>query len=204
MTVTPAILVIVALGAAAGALLERIATRLAGRRGPPTGRTLLSAVVMALLVPALAFSSPSPAQLVCDLALLCVLAVATLTDLETRRIPNLLTGSGIAGMLALTALLQPQLVTQRLLFALLGFTFFFAAALLRPGGLGVGDVKLVAVIGAALGALALPAVTLALLGAAAAGAAIALRDGLVQARAARLPLAPFLGAGAVVTLLVSG
>ena len=204
MTASPAILVIFAFGATAGALVERIAAKLVGSAGPPTRRTLLSAAAMALLAPALALSAPSPAQLGCDFALLCVLLAATLTDLETRRIPNLLTGSGIVAILAITALLQPQIVTQRLLFALLAFTFFLAAALLRPGGLGLGDVKLVAVIGASLGALALPAVTLALIGAAAAGGAIALRDGLAQARAARLPLAPFLAAGALVTLLITG
>ena len=204
MTTSPAILVVSAFGATAGALVERLAARLVGSAGPPSRRTLLSAGAIAPLAAALALSSPSPAQFGCDFALICVLLAATLTDLETRRIPNLLTGSGIVAILAITALLQPQLVTQRLIFALLGFAFFFAAALLRPGGLGLGDVKLVAVIGAALGALALPAVTLALLGAAAAGAAIALRDGLAQARAARLPLAPFLAAGALLTLLISG
>jgi len=204
MTAPQALLACFVLGAAAGALLDRVATNVIASTSPPGLRTLGSAGVMALVAPALALVVCSPAQLGCDLALLSVLLAASLTDLETRRIPNLLTGFGFTAILALTVLFQPELVTQRLLFALLSFTLFLAAALLRPGALGLGDVKLAAVIGAVLGALALPAVTVALIGAAFTGVAIAIRSGLAQARVATLPLAPFLAGGVGVTLLLAG
>ena len=59
-------------------------------------------------------------------------------------------------------------------------------------------------IGVGLGAASIPAVGLALLGGGIAGVAIAFDRGLEQARAATLPLAPFLAAGAVIVMLLGG
>ena len=192
------------LGAVIGLALERFAALLSD--GLPTlgRRAAFSAVLAGAVAPLLALSAESKAQLVPAAALLCVLFIAALTDLETRRIPNRLTGGGLLAMIALTALFEPGFATERFLFALLVFAFFLAAALARPGGLGLGDVKLVAVIGAALGAASIVAIGFALLISALVGAAIALARGWRHARAVALPLAPFLAAGSALTLLFGG
>ncbi len=191
-------------GAVLGAALERWAAKLSGGRPAVGSRCLVCAVVVACWAAALAASSSSLGGLVLPTVLLCILVPAALTDLQTRRIPNVLTGGGLAVVLLVTALLEPRFANERLIFACAAFTFFLAAALLRPGGIGLGDVKLVAVIGAALGAASVAAIGAALVGGALAGVAIAARHGWGQARTATLPLAPFLAAGSLAVLLLSG
>ena len=74
-----------------------------------------------------------------------------------------------------------------------------APALVRPGALGMGDVKLAVAMGLYLGASVIPALMVAFLGGAVAGAALLLRHG-PRARHAALPFAPFLALGGVVGL----
>ena len=195
---------IAVVGAISGLLLERLAARLCAGAPPLGPRALICGLGMGLSTPVLMASSASADDFVVAATLLAVLLTAALTDLQERRIPNCLTGGGLALVIAFTALLEPQAVAQRLIFALLVFTFFLLAAVLRPGGLGLGDVKLVAVMGAALGAASLTAIGLALVGAALFGAAIASRRGWSRARSATVPLAPFLAGGSLVILLLSG
>ena len=192
------------LGAALGATTERLSSALAGGWSSATAPTALSAALGSSLTLYLALASHSLPEFASRLVLLYVLLAAALVDLRTRRIPNGLTVGGFLAITFVTALFEPQLVTERIFFALLTFTCLLAAALLRPGGLGYGDVKLVAVIGVGLGAASIPAVGLALLGGGIAGVAIAFDRGLEQARAATLPLAPFLAAGAVIVMLLGG
>ncbi len=200
----PSIAAIALLGALIGAVLERLSARLSVGLPPAGRRTVVAAIVVGALAPLLALSARSGAQAALAAVLLCVLFTAALTDLQTRRIPNCLTATGLALIFVMTALLEPSFAAERLLFAFLLFTFFLTAALLRPGGLGLGDVKLVAVIGAALGAASVAAVGLALVIGTLAAGAIVIAHGWAQARAATLPLAPFLAAGSAIILLISG
>lgn len=82
-------------------------------------------------------------------ALLCALA-ATVPDLRSRRIPNLLTGPAIASGLLLHLLLGglPSLGLSLLAGSLAGglFLLFFIA-----GGMGAGDVKLMTAVGCLAG-----------------------------------------------------
>lgn len=192
------------LGVLVGGSLERLAARLSAGLPPAGRRTVATAAVAGALAPLLALSARSATEAALAVGLLGVLLTAALTDLQTRRIPNCLTATGLALIIATTALLEPSFVAERLLFAFLAFTFFLAAALARPGGLGLGDVKLVAVIGAALGAASVAAIGLALVIGTLASAAIIIARGWKQARAATLPLAPFLAAGSALTLLLGG
>lgn len=191
-------------GAGLGVALERSAAKLCDGRPAIGRRCLVCAVVAACWAAAFAGSSPASVHLIVPTLLLCVLVLAALTDLQTRRIPNLLTGGGLAVVLVVTAIFEPRVATERLIFALAAFTFFLASALLRPGGIGLGDVKLVAVVGAGLGAASVAAIGLALIGGALAGIAIAARHGWRRARTATLPFAPFLAAGSLAVLLLSG
>ena len=84
------------------------------------------------------------------LAVLFVALVACVTDLRSRRIPNVLTfGAAAAGIAFHAAVPGGESVTSALLGWLVGVAIFFVPFAL--GGLGGGDVKLLGAIGAWLG-----------------------------------------------------
>ncbi len=92
--------------------------------------------------------------------LLLLLAIAALSDYRTLKIPNWLTGGGIVFALVYSAVVQPAMNTDWT-WAPAGMLLGFAALLpmyaLRI--MGAGDVKLMAMVGAFLGAeAAIPAV----------------------------------------------
>lgn len=125
------------------------------------------------------------------LALLALVLVAGWTDVRTRRIPNALTVGAAATALLLRALEGgvPMLVSGVLG---LGIAFVLAVPLFAVGGMGGGDVKLLAAVGAFLGT---ERIVLGLLAIAMTGGVVALvmaiRHGvLVETvrRTVRLPL----------------
>lgn len=79
--------------------------------------------------------------------------------------------------------------------------FLFLLWLVHPGGMGLGDVKLAALIGAVLGVLAIPALFLAFAAGAALGVVLLARLG-PRARKVAVPFGPFLAAGAVAALVI--
>jgi prepilin signal peptidase PulO-like enzyme (type II secretory pathway) len=81
--------------------------------------------------------------------------------------------------------------------ALAAFLFMLLAHLAYPGGLGLGDVKLALLLGAALGWAVGAALMIGLVVAAVAGLALILRDGW-GARKRPIPLGPFLAVGGLV------
>ncbi len=90
-----------------------------------------------------------------------VLIVITVTDLEHRLIPNRVVYPAIAIALLMSAV-DPTISPWRALAgAVLGFGLFLLFAIIGRGALGMGDVKLAAFLGAALG---LPVVLVALVG----------------------------------------
>ncbi len=90
-----------------------------------------------------------------------VLIVVTVTDLEHRLIPNRVVYPAIAVALLMSAVDPTISPLQALAGALLGFGLFLVFAIIGRGALGMGDVKLAAFLGAALG---LPVVLIALIG----------------------------------------
>lgn len=80
---------------------------------------------------------------------LLLVAAAGWLDLRTGRIPNVLTVTGLAAALALRALQDPAQVVPGLLGAAFGLGV--SLPLFALGGLGGGDVKLLAAVGAFLG-----------------------------------------------------
>src|SRR5690606_35662753 len=111
-------------------------------------------------------------------AFLLLVAAAAWLDVRTGRIPNLLTVGGLAAALALRALLGPDPVLPGLAGA--GIALAFGLPLFALRGLGGGDVKLLAAVGAFLGPGRL---IMALLAAGVAGGvlavAVALRRGVL-------------------------
>ncbi|MET0305149.1 MAG: prepilin peptidase [Solirubrobacterales bacterium] len=140
------------------------------------------------------------AQLVLGLAFVAMLAAITLTDLELRLIPNkILLVSAVAGV-ALAAVLDPASLPERAIAAAAAGGLLLATALAYPRGMGLGDVKLAAVMGLYLGRSVAPALLVALLAGSLVGLAMIARHG-AAARKQAIPFGPFLALGGVVGLL---
>jgi len=128
------------------------------------------------------------------------LVVVVFTDLERGVIPNAVTYPGIAVGLVINAALGAWVPA---LLAAAGAAFvFLAIAVLSHGGMGGGDVKLAAMIGAFLGG---PGVIVALflgvaIGAVAGIVLIALR---LRTRKQTIPFGPALAAGAMIAVFTS-
>lgn len=136
------------------------------------------------------------------IALAALLVPVALIDVRRRTIPNRLTLAGAVVALALAAASgDPGAATQRLLAGAGAGGFLLAAALARPDGMGMGDVKLAAVLGLFLGPAVAIALLVALLGGALAGAWVLARHGAARARAATIPFGPYLALGAAIAWL---
>jgi leader peptidase (prepilin peptidase)/N-methyltransferase len=102
--------------------------------------------------------------------------------------------------LAAQLIIDPDRWREWIVGSLAAGGFFLVFALLRPGGLGFGDVKLALFIGALLGWDVIPALLIGTLASAVFAIALLVREG-AAARKRTIPLGPFLAAGALVTLL---
>ena len=141
-----------------------------------------------------------PTELIIGLALVATLAAITLTDLELRLIPNkILLVSAIAGI-GLAAALDPGSLPERLLAALAAGGLLFCVALAYPKGMGLGDVKLAAVMGLYLGRSVAPALLTAFLVGSVVGIGMIAIKGS-SARKMAIPFGPFLAVGGLVGLL---
>ena len=140
------------------------------------------------------------AALAASLAL--VLAVSTVTDLRERLILDAVLAPAALVALAVTITAEPGALAPRLGAAAGAGGFLLAAALARPGGMGLGDVKLAAVMGLHLGAGVAPALLVGLASGAAAGSAAALARGRPPS-GATIPLAPHLALGTALVGIVS-
>ncbi len=128
--------------------------------------------------------------------LIVTLVVVSVTDLRRRVIPdNVLLPAAAVGA-ACAALYGMETLASHLLAAIVVSLPLLVAALVKPEGMGMGDAKLVALIGLYLGWQAVPALLIGLLLAGMTGVLIALGRRLPPSRTA-LPLAPFLALGAV-------
>ena len=139
-------------------------------------------------------------ELVLGLVLCGLLVTVTLTDLERRIIPNAILAAGSLAAVAIVAASDPSSLPERLIAAAGAGGFLLAAALAYPRGMGMGDVKLAAVMGLFLGRAVVPALAIAVLAGALVGAAMLIRHGS-EARKRAIPFGPFLAFGGVVGLL---
>jgi leader peptidase (prepilin peptidase) / N-methyltransferase len=130
-----------------------------------------------------------------------VLIVVSWYDVRERIIPNRIVLPAWVVVLPAQVLLHPHYWAQWLAASLCAAGVFLVPALVYPAALGMGDVKLVGLIGAALGTSVLTGLVA---GTVLAGvfAAVMLVRGGSTARHATLPYGPFLAAGAVAVLLL--
>lgn len=141
-------------------------------------------------------------RVVLGLLLVTALVPITLIDLDTRRIPNAITlPAGVAALAAGLAL-DIDFVPEQLIAAAAAFAFFFLAALLYPRGMGMGDVKLAAVLGLYLGRAVAPAIFIALIAGVVVGIVIIARLGQAAGRKTAVPFGPFLALGGIVAFFV--
>ena len=141
-----------------------------------------------------------PAQLAMGLVFVATLAAVTLTDLEQRIIPNkILLVAALIG-LAIAALADPGSLPERAIAAASAGGLLLLTAHVYPSGMGMGDVKLAALMGLFLGAAVAPALLIGFLAGALAGLAMIARDGSA-ARKKGIPFGPFLALGGLVGLL---
>jgi leader peptidase (prepilin peptidase)/N-methyltransferase len=128
-----------------------------------------------------------------------VLIVLAVVDLRQRILPNVIVLPAFAVVYLAHLAFFPHHALQWTLASVGCAGFFLLTLLAYPAGLGMGDVKLGLLLGAALGKSVVAALFLGLLGAAAVGVVLLVRGG-AGARKQAIPLGPFLAAGALVVL----
>lgn len=141
-----------------------------------------------------------PAEIALGLVFVSVLVVVTVTDLERRIIPNAVLLWGAAAGLAILAATDASNLPEHVGAALAAGGLLLLAALAYPRGMGMGDVKLAAVMGLFLGRAVGPALLVALLAGSLVGIGLMLRHG-AGARKTAIPFGPFLALGGLVGLL---
>jgi leader peptidase (prepilin peptidase)/N-methyltransferase len=161
---------------------------------------VVEAVTAVLYAAVVAAGWDDVAQIALGLALVTLLVPMVLIDLEHRLIPNRLTLPFAVLALALGVVLDPGLVGEQLIAGAAAGGFFLVAALAYPRGMGMGDVKLAAVLGLYLGRAVAPAIFIGLVAGVLAGAVIIARKGAADGRKTAVPFGPFLALGALVAV----
>lgn len=121
-------------------------------------------------------------------------------DLRERILPNRIVLPATGFVLAAHVALEPSHAFRSLLSAVAAGAIFLVPALIRPDALGMGDVKLAMLLGAALGGQVVPALALGLLLAGLFAAGLVFTRGRTALRI-QMPLGPFLVLGGLVVLL---
>ena len=189
-------------GLVAGDRLESLSPpspeRSAGQR---LAVVLTSALAAVLAVVCLLVYGSGVAGLIA--AAVCVVLVRlSYLDATTRLLPNRIVLPAAAAVLALRLATAPGQWPVWIGASFGAATLLLIVALARPGGLGMGDVKLMLLLGAALGGGIFGALVIGTAAAAVAGVGLIVRHGWA-ARARTMPLGPFLAFGAVVVLIAS-
>jgi len=132
---------------------------------------------------------------------LAVLILVTVTDLETRLVPNAAVLPAMAVTVLATAIGCPPCLLRTLLGGAVGFSVFLLLWALYPRGMGFGDVKLAGYVGLVSG---YPQVAASLMIAITAGgiAAAALILSRRGSRKSYMAYAPYLALGGAITLFL--
>jgi leader peptidase (prepilin peptidase)/N-methyltransferase len=139
------------------------------------------------------------AAAVLDASLVALLGVVTVSDVRTRLVPDTALLASLAVALPVCLLSDPGGMPGRLVAGFAAGGFLLAAALIRPDGMGLGDVKLAGVLGIYLGPRVAEAMLVAFAAGSVAGLVLLARHGL-SARSHTIPFAPFLALGALAAL----
>jgi leader peptidase (prepilin peptidase) / N-methyltransferase len=186
-------------GLAVGPVADRIATNAPLhepllRRVPRSSRLALVTAATGLLAGASGAVYGFTAEAAIAAFFCCVLVVVTRTDFEHRLIPNTVVLPGTVLLLVARTLDEPSPAWA--FAALAAGGALFLAVLVYPAGMGMGDVKLAAFLGAGLGASVAVALFAGFLAAFVPALALLIRYGRAARRRA-IPLGPFLALGGV-------
>jgi leader peptidase (prepilin peptidase)/N-methyltransferase len=135
-----------------------------------------------------------------NLIFVAALVAITQIDLEHRIIPNKIVAGVALAAIVLTAVLQPHLLTERLIAGAAAGGVFGLIAFVYPAGMGMGDAKLAAVMGLVLGRAVAPALMIALIAGTVVGVAVMARRGVTTGRKSTIPFGPFLALGSIVAI----
>jgi len=131
-----------------------------------------------------------------------ILVYVAAFDISYRLIPNRVVLPAAAIVLGLQIAVHPGQSAEWIIASAAAAGFFLVMALVYPAGLGMGDVKLALLLGAALGSAVIGAIFVGTLGAAVFGGVLILRGG-PEARKRAIAFGPFLAAGGILALLLS-
>lgn len=134
------------------------------------------------------------------LAFVTMLLAVSLIDLERRIIPNRILLVGAIAGAVLVAATDPGGLAESGIAAAAAGGLLFLVALAYPRGMGLGDVKLAAVMGLYLGRAVAPALLIAFAAGSLVGLALIARHG-AAARKRAVPFGPFLALGGFIALL---
>jgi leader peptidase (prepilin peptidase)/N-methyltransferase len=170
-------------------------------RQPISARYPLVEATSVALAVAVVLTNDGAHDLLLGLVLIALLVPIALIDLDTRLIPNTLTGLGAVAALAIGLATDPGGVPQQLIAGAAAGGFLLLAALAQPGGMGMGDVKLAGMLGLFLGREVAVALLVALVAGTLVGVAVIARKGTREGRKTAIPFGPFLALGGVFALL---
>lgn len=134
-----------------------------------------------------------------DASLVVLACVVTVTDVRSRQVPDGPLLASLAVALPVCLLSDPAGVPARLTAGAGAAGFLLAAVLVRPDGMGLGDVKLAGVLGVYLAGRVIEAMLVAFAAGLVAGLVLIVRHGW-EARRRTIPFAPFLALGAMEAL----
>jgi len=163
---------------------------------------LLEAATAALWVAVVAVKWDDAAAIALGIVLVTLMVAVVPIDLEHRLILNKLTYPAAALAPVIGLLLDPGFVPEQLIAGVAAGGFFLLAALVHPAGMGLGDVKLAAVMGLYLGRAVAPALFVALIAGVVVGGVVMARLGRERGRKVQVPFGPFLALGSVLALFV--
>lgn len=152
----------------------------------------------AALAAALRLGATSPGLLA--VVLLPLLVVLAAIDLRSRLVPNRIVVPALACALVYQTVVASDDAIEWLAACVLAPLVLLLPALLDRRAVGMGDVKLAALLGAALGAKVLPVLLIGSLAVIPVAAVILVRGGRAARRTA-IPFVPFLAFGTAVVLL---
>lgn len=173
------------------------------RAAIPWRHPLFEAISAALCL-AVVMKGGSTATIALGIAMVLLLLPLSLIDLEHRVLPNAITLPGCALAIVLGSALGPGGEPERLIAGASAGVALLLLALAYPKGMGMGDVKLLAMLGLFLGVSVIPAFLIALLAGVLAGVVVMRRKGVAAGRKTAVPFGPFLALGAVVSLFAGG
>jgi prepilin signal peptidase PulO-like enzyme (type II secretory pathway) len=120
-------------------------------------------------------------------------------DVATRRIKNVVTIPGSLLALLLRAVFDRSALGEVVIAGLLAFLFFLVLAIVSRGGIGMGDVKLAAMLGFLLGSAVVPALVVGTVAGGIVSATMIARS--PSARRRHIAYGPFLAFGGAVAIL---